>query len=70
MTGLVGKDAHEQHAAAARRTRRTPKTFRRPTGDRRHTQPNKQTTEQTTAAATEALTRIKFRNAADKRKDR
>jgi hypothetical protein len=68
-TGLVGKDAHELHAAAARRTSRTPKGSWRLTGDRSHTQPNKQTEAQTTATATEALTGIKFRNAADKRKD-
>src|SRR6516225_4788586 len=42
VTGLVGKDAHEQHAAAARRTSRTHKNSRRLIGDRRHTQPNKQ----------------------------
>ena len=45
MTGFVGKDAHEQHAAAACRTSRTPKASRRITGDLRHTQPNKQTKE-------------------------
>src|SRR6516164_9813015 len=50
MTGLVGKDAHEQHAGAARRTSRTPKNCRRLTDDCYHTHPNKQQTnnEQTT----------------------
>src|SRR6516164_3853072 len=43
MTRLVGKDAHEQHAAAARRTSRTHKNSRRLSGDRRHTHTNKQT---------------------------
>jgi len=43
MTGLVGKDAHEQHPAAARRTSRTHKSSRRLSGDRRHTHTNKQT---------------------------
>ena len=46
MAGLVGKDAHEQHAAAARRTSRTHKNSRRLTGDCRHTQPNKKTNKQ------------------------
>ena len=43
VTRLVGKNAHEQHAAAARRTSRTHKNSRRLTCDRRHTHTNKQT---------------------------
>ena len=43
MTGLVGKDAHERHAAAARRTSRTHRNCPRLTDDRRHTHTNKQT---------------------------
>jgi hypothetical protein len=50
MTGLVGKDAHEQHAAAARRTSRTHKNSRRLISDRRHTHTNKQTNKSTLPA--------------------